>query len=50
MYIAKYDPNGNILWAKSFGSSGLSSESGNGLSIDKDGNVYVTGNFEGWTC
>ncbi|MBL0341856.1 MAG: SBBP repeat-containing protein [Bacteroidetes bacterium] len=43
IYIAKYDNNGNYLWAKSIGSSG--SDRGNEILTDPSGNVFVTGNF-----
>lgn len=45
MYIAKYDPNGQVLWAKT--------NSGNGqvrlakITTDSEGNSYVTGMFSG---
>jgi len=44
-YLAKYDPNGNCLWAKQ--ASGTSKDCGYGISSDASGNSYVTGNF--WT-
>jgi hypothetical protein len=42
-FIAKYDSNGNVLWAKSNGGN-LSDDIG-GISVDLDGNVFLTGNF-----
>jgi len=40
--IVKYDPNGNLLWAKSgFGSK--FHEKAHGLAIDPDGNIIVSG-------
>jgi hypothetical protein len=45
IYLAKYDENGNCLWAKKMG--GTSSERGLSLAIDNDGNVYLTGYFQG---
>lgn len=44
-FIAKYDSNGNCLWAKSAGGSGA--DIGNGITIDNNGNVIVTGEFAG---
>lgn len=41
--IVKYDPNGNLLWAKSFGGGGF--DEGRGLDIDGSGNIYLTGGF-----
>ena len=43
VFIAKYDYNGNPLWAKSGNGSG--SDWGNGISIDGLGNCYATGSF-----
>jgi hypothetical protein len=48
MYIAKYDSNGNVLWAK----QGVIPNINSGceawaLTADKSGNVYVAGDFEG---
>jgi len=44
IFIAKYDPNGNVLWAKSAG--GNSSDGSKGIATDVAGNVYLTGYFE----
>lgn len=44
MYLAKYDPNGNVLWANSFG--GSAKDGSSGLSTDAQGNVYVGCYFE----
>lgn len=41
--IAKYDPAGNIIWARQFGGTDL--DSGNGIALDRTGNVYITGGF-----
>ncbi|MFL5763539.1 MAG: gliding motility-associated C-terminal domain-containing protein [Bacteroidia bacterium] len=43
VYIAKYDLNGNFLWARSAG--GPAEEIGEGLGTDAAGNVYLTGYF-----
>lgn len=45
IFIAKYDPNGNFLFAKSMGST--SNDFCNKLVLDASGNLYVTGNFFG---
>lgn len=44
-FIAKYDPQGNIIWAKDFG--GSSSLDIKGIDIDNSGNLYLTGWFLG---
>ncbi len=45
VFIAKIDTNGNWLWARRAG--GSSGDSGYGISIDANGNNYVTGNYSG---
>ena len=45
IFIAKYDASGNCIWAKSAG--GNDWDNGRGISIDTDGNPYVTGGFAG---
>ena len=44
-FIAKFDPNGNILWLKGAGSSGYKSW-GQSITVDHKGNIYVTGDYE----
>ena len=44
IFLAKYDPNGNLLWAKSAG--GSADDIGNSVSADGSGNVFVTGSFQ----
>jgi len=43
IFIVKYDPQGNVLWAKSAG--GTYYEAGYGVTTDASGNVIVTGYF-----
>lgn len=43
VFVAKLDPSGNTIWAKSAG--GTAGDKGNGIAVDATGNVYVTGNF-----
>lgn len=43
--VAKYDPQGALLWARSFGGAG--DEEANDLALDSLGNVYLTGSFYG---
>ena len=45
IFIAKYDDNGDLLWAKQAG--GLMGEAGLGIAVDDDGKSYVTGAFTG---
>ena len=43
VFIAKYDANGNYIWAKGLG--GTDYEFGNSIALDAAGNVYITGIF-----
>lgn len=45
IYISKHDPNGNLLWIKTAG--GPDGDTGYGIDVDSDGNVFVTGQFKG---
>jgi uncharacterized protein (TIGR02145 family) len=45
IFIAKYDSDGNFVWAKSF--SGDQENYGLDLATDRMNNVYVTGSFNG---
>ncbi|MDR3669134.1 MAG: SBBP repeat-containing protein [Ignavibacteriaceae bacterium] len=45
IFISKYDSNGNCLWAKQAGDT--NNDAGYGISIDANGNSYVTGYFNG---
>ncbi len=44
--IAKYDENGNINWVKQAGGKG-SYDYSNDISVDKNDNLYITGQFSG---
>ncbi|MES2761393.1 MAG: gliding motility-associated C-terminal domain-containing protein [Bacteroidota bacterium] len=44
-FIAKLDPSGNFLWAKSFG--GNLAEWGNAIAVDELDNPIITGQFQG---
>jgi hypothetical protein len=46
IYFAKYDVNGNYIWAKSI-SAANNTNAGLSISADGPGNIYVTGNFQG---
>jgi len=41
MFLAKYDTNGNALWAKSAGSTG--GDKSNSVAVDLAGNIYIGG-------
>ena len=43
-FLAKYDVNGNVVWARKFGASS-SSDKGRALAVSPSGNCYITGNF-----
>ncbi|TRZ76630.1 MAG: T9SS C-terminal target domain-containing protein [Bacteroidetes bacterium] len=47
MFIVKYDPSGNVLWAVSAG--GSDGDLSYGIATDGTGNVYVAGSFFGPT-
>lgn len=47
IFIAKYDPSGNELWAKTAGGAN-SSERGSAVTTDKNNNAYITGYFSGY--
>ncbi|MDD2227840.1 MAG: hypothetical protein PHY48_00330 [Candidatus Cloacimonetes bacterium] len=45
VYVAKFDPQGNLLWLRSFG--GTMNDIGYGLAASPSGRVYVAGWFAG---
>ena len=45
MFVAKLDSNANLIWVKAVG--GLGTDQGRSVSVDLEGNVYVTGKFSG---
>ena len=47
MFVVKLNSSGNFTWAKKFG--GDDDDSGDGFGEDSQGNVYVSGDFEGTT-
>jgi len=44
-FVTKHDPEGNLLWVRTMG--GTSSERGNDITTDREGNVYIIGTFNG---
>ncbi len=44
IFIVKYDPLGNIVWAKSFG--GIDRDYANGITVTAAGDIYIVGTFE----
>lgn len=44
-FVAKYDPNGSVLWAQRAGGDGH--DRGNGVAVDPFGNACVVGSFMG---
>lgn len=44
IFIAKYNQNGGHVWSKTFG--GKEGDYGNGVAVDKEGNIYVVGYFQ----
>lgn len=44
IFFAKYDYNGNSLWANSVG--GFNSEFGNCIKLDSASNIYISGTYE----
>lgn len=45
IFVAKYDPNGNLLWVTRAGGSGP--DTGRDVAIDVSDNIIITGSFEG---
>ena len=49
IFVVKYDPDGVPQWQTKAGSAepGYSAECGNGIAVDQNGNVFITGKFNG---
>ena len=45
IFIVKYDPNGNVLWAKQQDAGGSNADNAWGVAADASGNLFVTGHF-----
>ena len=48
LFLAKYNRNGLLVWAKDFASTSSGGQ-GNGLAVDSAGNVFITGVYFGTT-
>jgi hypothetical protein len=46
-FVAKYTPNGSLLWAKKFGSAQNVADAGLLLAIDDTNNIYMVGEYQG---
>lgn len=44
VFIAKYSPSGDLVWARKAGGSG--NDAAYGLALDPQGNAYITGSFD----
>jgi hypothetical protein len=44
IFIAKYDPDGNLLWVRD-GAGTAQNDRGEGIAVDGDGNSYATGTY-----
>ncbi len=44
VFVAKLDPQGNVVWAKGMG--GADYDAGTAVDVDVNGNVYVAGDFK----
>ena len=47
IFVTKLDSSGKVKWAKNFGSDSNGLDSGEGITVDKLGNIYIAGRFEG---
>lgn len=47
IFVAKYDPNGNVIWAKSAGGNSFFGDEGHAITVDKTGHCYITGFISG---
>jgi hypothetical protein len=43
VFLAKFDPNGNVIWARSY--KGKSSDWGRSVTVDERDNIYFTGYY-----
>jgi len=45
IFVKQLDPDGRLVWAQTLGGSGC--DTAQGIALDDEGNVYVTGRFSG---
>jgi Domain of unknown function (DUF4397)/Secretion system C-terminal sorting domain len=45
--VAKYDPNGNPIWAKAYPGVPAQDDRGRGIAVAPDGSIYITGEMRG---
>lgn len=45
IYLVKFDPNGNVIWAKKAG--GIDYDSGTAIAVNNLGEIFISGYFEG---
>jgi hypothetical protein len=43
IFVVKYNPSGNVIWAKQAG--GTDNDYGNSISLDTFGNIFITGTY-----
>jgi len=43
IYFAKLNANGNVVWAKRAGGTGI--DAGSGICVDRNGSIFLTGSF-----
>lgn len=49
IFISKLDPQGNFVWTKSIGATGVGSggDEGKAITVDASGNIIISGTFQG---
>ena len=47
IFVLKLTSNADFVWAKQMGGAGLNSAGGQGIKVDKAGNIYMVSNFSG---
>ena len=45
VFLVKYSPSGSVQWATAVCGNGSSADTGNGIAIDANANVYITGSY-----